>query len=103
MIAKWIPDRKVWASGLTYVVAFFIVQAFEAYTGADVPTEMEALLPGAIGYLVAYVVPPSLRDTIKRLDNEVIAIAARDTSVPAVSPAIAPIAETAAAIRQHVG
>lgn len=98
MNTTWIPDRKLWASGLTYVVAAIIVKSIEAYTGFDVPPFLEEWAPLGLAGSVAYLVPPSVQDVLRRLNDEIVTIASRDPKTP-VSPEIATTLDRAAALR----
>ena len=84
-MSKFLPDRKVLAGGfsglLTYVLCIIIQKA----TGYAVPPDMQTLLTGGIGWAVAYVTPLSARDIVKRLNDELVAMAAADPTIP-VSP-----------------
>ncbi len=79
---SWLPDRKVWASGLTGVVAWFIVYFAGHYFNLAIPSDVQAQIAGGLGLLVAYIVPPSTRDTITRLNDELVKIAAADPAIP---------------------
>ena len=86
-MSKWIPDRKVWAGGATMVVAWLIVQVLDLYAGADIPLGADAALAFALGKAVEYLVPPSARDLITKLDDEIVAYAGR-SSVSEVSASV---------------
>jgi len=62
-VAKWIPDRKVWAGGLAGVAGFLISQAI----GMD--AEQAAGIAGALWAAASYFIPPSVKDIVKRLDD----------------------------------
>lgn len=79
-MSKWIPDRKVWAGGVTMIVAWLIVQALNVYAGAAIPIGADAVLSFAIGKGVEFFVPPSTRDLITKLDNEIVAYAGRSSA-----------------------
>lgn len=86
-MSKWIPDRKVWAGGVTMVVAWLIVQALNVYLGADVPIEAATLLAFGIGKAVEFLVPQPAKELIAKIDNEIVA-AAGQSSESAVTKAV---------------
>ena len=73
-MSKWVPDRKVIAGGTVAVLSWALMLAAGAF-GVEVPLELQALLPTALGYLVSYVVPASVQDVIKRIDDALVQIA----------------------------
>lgn len=93
-----LPDRKVLAGGLSGLVTWLVVYISGRY-GLDIPADVQAAIPLVFGLVVSYLVPPSQRDVLKRLDDGIIAIAARDPQT-AVSEALAPYAESLAAGRK---
>ncbi|GGD29178.1 hypothetical protein [Aureimonas glaciei] len=86
-MSKWVPDRKVWAGGLTMVIAWLIVQALNVYAGADIPIEITAGLAFAIGKAVEYLVPQPAKELIAKIDNDIVA-AAGHSSESQVSPSV---------------
>lgn len=75
------PDRKVWAGGLVGIVTWAIMFA-AAKAGHPIDLGLQALIPVVLGYIVSYVVPPSVRDIVKRVDNTIVRIANADQSNP---------------------
>lgn len=75
-MSKWIPDRKVWSGGLFSVLAFFVILAANTWGGADIPLEAGAFLALAIGKAAEWLIPPSKLDIIKRLDDNLVELAA---------------------------
>lgn len=75
-MSKWIPDRKVWSGGLFAVVAFLAVLASNTWAGTDIPLEAGAFIALGIAKVLEYFLPPSLLDKIKRINNDIVAIAA---------------------------
>lgn len=73
---KWIPDRKVLAGGTVGVVAWAIAQGLAAALGVTLPEEAVTGLASLLGLAVAYWVPPSARDLVRRADETLAAIAA---------------------------
>ncbi|MBB4000987.1 hypothetical protein [Aurantimonas endophytica] len=74
-MSKWIPDRKVWSGGLFAVLAFLAVLASNTWAGTDIPIEAGAFIALGIGKAFEYILPPSVLDIIKRVDNDIVAIA----------------------------
>lgn len=86
-MSKWIPDRKVWAGGVTMIVAWLIVQALNRYAGADIPLGADAVLAFAIGKAVEWFVPQPAKELIAKIDNEIVA-AAGHSAESEVSPSV---------------
>lgn len=78
---NWLPDRKVLAGGIAGLLAFFITAA-AAHYGIALTPDIQSLIVGGVGWLIAYLVPPSTRDIIKRLDDQLVAMAAADPKIP---------------------
>lgn len=76
-IARWIPDRK-WLSGGT---AGIVAWALAAFLGMD--QDIATQIGAAVGALVAYFVPPSIKDIIKRVDDTIIGLARQSPDSPA--------------------
>lgn len=102
MTTTWIPDRKIWASGLAYVAAALLVKLVETHAGIDVPPFLEDWAPIGLAGAVGYFLPPSVQDVLKRLNDQLVAVAALDPKIP-VSPDLATIAETAATAAKVAG
>ena len=75
------PDRKVWAGGLAGLVTWGITLVAQHY-GVVLPADIVGMLVGAVTTGVAYIVPPSVRDIIKRLDDGLVEMAAEDPNIP---------------------
>lgn len=92
---SWPPDRKIWASGLGAVAMALLVSAAKHYLNWDIPPDVQTSIVVLTTSLIAYLVPPSMRDVIKRVDDTVIEIArASDESTasekaPPMTPAMA--------------
>lgn len=80
-MGKWLPDRKVLAGGLSGVVAWGIMLGL-SMAGVPVPAETQALLVTVISTAMGYLVPPSQRDIVKRLNDQLVAVAAADPGIP---------------------
>jgi hypothetical protein len=65
---SWLPDRKVLASGvsgvLTWLIGLLLIQL-----GVEMPAEALGGIVAGVMALVAYAVPPSVRDVIERVDD----------------------------------
>ena len=94
MSAKWVPDRKIIAGGTTALVSWALLLAASA-SGVVVPLELQALLPTALGYVVSYLVPASVQDVIRRVDDALVQIAGASPS----SAVSREVGEAAAAVR----
>ena len=66
---SWIPPRKVIASGLGAVVAFFIVTALQVFAGVEIPLEAATALVGGVATILGYVVPESVKDVVRQGDD----------------------------------
>lgn len=80
--ANWIPDRKVVAGGLAGIITWAAMLAAGQFLGVHLDPSLQPAIATAVGTLIAYATPPSLRDKIKRLNDEVVAIAADDPTIP---------------------
>ena len=65
---SWLPDRKVLASGVSGVLAWLLGLAL-IQMGVDMPAEALGGIVAGVMALVAYAVPPSVRDVIERVDD----------------------------------
>lgn len=83
-IMKYAPDRKVLAGGVSGVAAWGVTQVAVHY-GIPITPEMQGYIAAGFGWLMAYLVPVAQRDIVKRLNDELVAIAAKDPAIP-VSP-----------------
>lgn len=68
---KYIPDRKFIAGGISGILAFALV----TFLGLD--AELASTLTGAAMALVFYLVPPSVKDIVKRVDQNIIDLATK--------------------------
>lgn len=68
-MSKWFPDRKILAGGLGMVVAWLSVQLLGTYTEVQLTMESATAIVGAVGMGLAYLVPPSVMDVIRRVDE----------------------------------
>jgi hypothetical protein len=85
---SYIPDRKVVAGGFAGILTWALMLVAGRY-GVVVDPAMQPVLASFAGTLIGYLVPPSQRDIIKRLDDQIVAIAAADPTVP-VDPTTKP-------------
>lgn len=76
-----IPDRKVIAGGVGGVLAWLILMA-ASKAGIPISADVQAQLAGVIGWVLAWAVPPSTRDIITRLNNDLVAQAKADPTIP---------------------
>lgn len=91
----WPPDRKLIAGGLGAVVSWGILYA-AGRMGWDIPEEIKTAIPGVVAVALVYLVPPSLYDVVKRVNNMVVAVAARDPNNSTRAVVIPPSAPTTA-------
>jgi uncharacterized membrane protein YjjB (DUF3815 family) len=68
-MSKWIPNRKYLSGGLSGVAAYFVA------TLLDVPAELAMQIAAALAAGVAYVVPDSVGDILKRVDQTIVDLA----------------------------
>lgn len=64
-LMKWMPDRKVWVGGLTGIAAWVLA------TQLGMDMETATAVAGGVMMLVQYLVPPSVKDILKRVDDTV--------------------------------
>ncbi|GGD41819.1 hypothetical protein [Aureimonas glaciei] len=93
-MSKWIPDRKVWAGGLTMIAAWLLVQALNVYVGADIPIEASTVLAFGIGKAVEYLVPQPAKELIAKIDDSLVSLAGQSPE-SAVTVAVGAAATTA--------
>ena len=68
-VNKWLPDRK-WVAGGVVGVVLGVGYTVAVNLGVNIPEELAySVIPIAM-WLVAYFVPPSLQDKLKRVDDE---------------------------------
>lgn len=87
-MTSYIPDRKVVAGGLAGILTWALMLVAGRY-GIVIDAGMQPVLVSFVGTLIGYLVPPSRRDILKRIDDQIVAIAAADPKVP-VDPTTAP-------------
>lgn len=95
VVSNYIPSRKVIAGGLAGIASWAVLTGL-GYFNVPVPLEWQALLPTLIGSAISYLVPPSTKDVIRRIDDQLVAIAGRDPG-SAVSPEVGAAAARAVA------
>lgn len=95
----WLPDRKVYAGGIAGVLAFAIL-SIARHFGYDLQPIADSIFgPGAINILavltgaftagVSYIIPPSERDIVNKLNNRIVALGLADPGVPVTPIGIA--------------
>ena len=95
----WPPDTKFIAGGIGAIVSWGLVYG-AGYFGLNIPPEVQTAIPGLVAMALVYLVPPSMYDIVKRVNNIVVAAAARDPNNPTraiVIPTTAPMGTEAAA------
>ena len=65
---SWLPDRKVLASGVSGILTWLLGLAL-IQMGVELPAEALGGIVAGVMALVAYAVPPSVRDVIERVDD----------------------------------
>lgn len=95
---NWLPGRKVLAGGAAGLLAYVILTAIHVWGHLDLQAyadilapppgtvNITAILTGAITAGVGYIVPPSKKDVINHLNNEIIAMAQEDPASPVTAP-----------------
>lgn len=76
------PDRKVWAGGLAGLLTWGVTLVTQRYLGVSLPPDLVTMIVGGVTTGVAYLVPPTVRDIVKRLNDGIVQIAADDPSIP---------------------
>ena len=80
-MSMW-PDRKVWAGGLGGLLTWGITLAAQKYLGIPLPPEVVTMIVGGATTAVSYIVPPTVRDIVKRLNDDIVQVAANDPTIP---------------------
>lgn len=88
----WMPDRKVYSGGITFVLAWALLAAaahfgYPLQAWADTILGAGALnlqmsLSGALAFGVMYIMPASEHDIYTKLNNRIIALGLIDPNVP---------------------
>lgn len=78
---KWMPDRKIWAGGLGAVVAWVLVVVAQKY-GLPLDMTTATTIVVSVGGMLSYLVPPSERDIVKRLNDTLVKMAVDDPNIP---------------------
>jgi hypothetical protein len=86
---SWTPDRKVMAGGVAGLVAWGLMVVAARY-GYVVPAEMQPVLSTVVSIAIAYVVPPSQQDILKRLNDQIVAVAENRDDIPVTKPPVPP-------------
>ena len=76
------PDRKVWAGGLAGLLTWGVTLVAQRYLGVSLPPDLVTMIVGGVTTGVAYLVPPTVRDIVKRLNDGIVQIAADDPNIP---------------------
>jgi hypothetical protein len=81
---NYIPDRKIWAGGLSGIAAWAVLQVLAHYnvTLPNPPFSPEGLA-AVIGWIASYLIPPSMQDKVKRLNDDVVNFAKNSPEAPA--------------------
>ena len=77
-----LPDRKVWAGGLAGLLTWGVTLVAQRYLGVSLPPDLVTMIVGGVTTGVAYLVPPTVRDIVKRLNDGIVQIAADDPNIP---------------------
>lgn len=83
------PDRKILAGGLASVLAWFVLFG-AGKVGIAVDPVLQSILVPLIGYAISYLVPPSLRDVVSRVNNDIVKLANADPSNPTTAQVVTP-------------
>jgi len=68
-LSRWIPPRKVLASGAGAVVAFLATVALEVVAGVEIPMEAAMAVVAGAATLLGYLVPDSVKDVVNKGDD----------------------------------
>lgn len=68
-MSKWIPNRKILASGVGAIVAYLAVVATRTWLGVDVTMEIAMALVGIIGTALGYIVPEDAERILDQADD----------------------------------
>jgi len=75
----WPPDQKWFAGAIMGAVSWAMVYATDKF-GWTIPAEIQSALPWVVSLAAFYLIPPSVYDVVKRVNNTIVAAAARDMS-----------------------
>jgi len=91
-INSWIPPQKFLAGGIGGIVTWLIVHLLSVYAGIDVPADLQTYIASGVAALLVYIVPPSQKDVVQHLNDDIIHIAQRDpdSNVSYVLPPVQP-------------
>lgn len=78
---NFLPDRKVLAGGIAGLLTWGLTVVAARY-GIVLTPDIQSLIVGGVGWAMAYIVPPSQHDIVKRLNDDLVAIAAADPNIP---------------------
>jgi hypothetical protein len=76
-----VPSRPMFVGAVGAVATWGIVFVAGRY-GIPLPDYVQAAVPVIIGFVVAYLVPPTVRDVANRLNDKIVAFAAADQNIP---------------------
>lgn len=93
-------DRSLWAGGAAGVAVAILTWAAKKFLGWDIDPALASSILLFISGLVASIVPPSVKDIIKQVDDTVIAIARASENSPASEKAPAMTAAVAKAVNE---
>lgn len=75
------PDRKVLAGGIAGVATWAAVWIAARFGYVVDPALATALVP-LVSSVIGYITPPSQRDIIRRLNDQLVQMAADDPNIP---------------------
>lgn len=78
---NWFPDRNVLSGGLVAVVSWAVIAIADHY-GLNIPLFIQAAIPTFLGYIVTYILPPSVKDVVARVNDDIVRLAAADPDNP---------------------
>lgn len=89
---SWIPGQKVWAGGLSFVVAWLLLQGASTVAAwANVRYGIPIVIPqdqgtlatvaAGVSYVVQYFVPPSVKDILGQVNTRLATLAKTDKQV----------------------
>lgn len=82
MSNKWIPGRKVLASGVGGLAAFLGVTAADQWLGISLPLEAGMALVGGLMSAVGYLVPTPAKEVVRMVDTVLKNTAAASGGTP---------------------
>lgn len=80
-----LPDRKMLATGVSGVIAYYLIGLAGQY-GYQLPAGYHEVVTFVVAWLMGYLVPPSKQDILKRLNDDLVRMAQDNPKIPVTKP-----------------